>query len=342
MKQLLFTLFLVTNISASAQRTIFVEPKSIFPFDPLTTYYVKESLAPVDTYVKAWRGEGEQIKLVVGDSSLCAGFRFYIANVDKTLLDSVLSYLNAESISTISPSSLPPWPNGTIYNFPASKDFITHFDADIERVKRFFATPIAILDSAATFDPYAPSQFSQLFHSFQLQISGADLSLFAPPFMSATLPSEIFVKTIFNIFRFDNDLVVVSLKGGEIKELLEKFYGARYFTLTSERSDLLAHRAPAYLNASLAGAKYEVDLTRQRGSRILNLGLETDTIYSVAMNSYAARELKVKSNMGNYKTLFINYLRADFKTKNSEQWKLKPERWVEKIKLREMSSIFGK
>lgn len=329
---------------AAAQKAVYVAPAAIFPFDPLRSTYSKQSLSPVDTYVRAWRAEGQDVRLTVCDTSLSDGYKIYLDLVDSTLLHRALVYIGGSIAThdTISKSDTLPPPNETLYDFPQSREFLTAFDADIERVKRFFATPLRILDSTARFDPYAPNDFSRLFHSFQLDVSGADLSIFAPPTFDAKLPTEIFIKTIYNLFYFDNELVTVRLSGREVKVLLEKIYSSRYFTLKSDRSDLLNYRAPAFMHSSLAGAHYEIDLTRHQGDRVVSLALQVDTIYSVVLNSFAAKEFKVLVKLGDYKSLLIKYLQGEIKTANRENWQLKPQRWVGEIKLREMETIFGK
>lgn len=337
MRQLLILLLIAAIPTVAAQRTVEVAPEAIFPFDPLSGRYVKHSLAPVATYIAAWREEGSEVMVSVSDSALSAGYRIYLDVVDSTLMDRVRHYLDAKKSDTLaSPIT------EAIYEFPQSREFLSHFDSDIERVKRFFATPLAIRDSAAMFDPYAPSDFSRLFHDFQLTATMADLSLFAPTTLDATIARELFVKTIFSLFPFDNQLTVIQLSGREIRALLEKIYSTRYFTLKNDRSDLLRHRLPAYLHSSLAGVLYDVNLTKPEGERIENLSLEPDTIYSIATNSFAARDIKQKVHYGDYKTLLIKYLQNQRIPKSSEKWTLKPERWVREIKLREIDTIFGK
>lgn len=336
-RQLLILLLIAAIPTVAAQRTVEVAPAAIFPFDPLSGRYVKHSLAPVATYIAAWREAGSEVRVSVSDSALAKAYRLYLDIEDSTLMVRVLEYLNAQKSDTIIQPAI-----DALYEFPQSREFLSHFDPDIERIKRFFATPLAIRDSAVVFDPYAPSDFSRLFHAFQLTASGADLSLFAPATLDAQIPQQLFIKTIFSLFPFDNQMTVIKLRGREVKVMLEKIYSTRYFTLRNDRSDLLRHRLPAYLHSSLAGASYEVDLTKSEGERIENLSLEPDTIYSIATNSFAARDIEQQVHLGDYKTLLIKYLQIPHIVKSDEQWRLKPERWAREIKLREMGTIFGK
>lgn len=316
------------------QRVVRVAPVALFPFDPLSTRYVHESLAPVVSYVEAWRNEGEKIDLRISRQKLGKGYKLYFKLEDSTLYNRVLTYLSAldDGSDTVIVEVI----SGGVYEFPRSRSFLDHFNTDIERIKRFYATPITILDTTLLFDPYSPGDYSQMMHAFQLRATSADLSLFAPPKLNVKLDKELYIRSVFNMFYYDNDLVVINLKGFEIRKILEEIYGARYFTLRDAQSDLLAINLPPSMHISLAGASFTVNLARRKGSRIEELTLKADTIYSVAMNSHLAKRYgKALVNKGDYKLLFINYLRNRTDIQKPEQWSLKPERWVKVIKERE-------
>lgn len=276
------------------------------------------------------------VELIINDSLLSKGYKAYIALEDSTLLDRVLTYLNASITSDDTSEIYSP----KIYDFPQSRDFMKYFASDIEHIKRFYSTPLRKFSSNQQFNPYAPSNFSSLMHDFQLSASGADLSVFAPPRLDAAFAEELYLGSVLSLFYFDNQLVTVNLTGLEIKNLLEDIYGARYYTLKNLQSDLLRTTLPASMHGSLAGAYYTVNLTKNRGHKIEDLELDRRTIYSVVMNSFAAGKLdKPMHEVGEYKYLLIKYLQDSKNIENRESWRLKPERWVEEIKARESLQI---
>ncbi|MEG0601638.1 MAG: 5'-nucleotidase C-terminal domain-containing protein [Mucinivorans sp.] len=333
---LFISLASVAQSVASNERVVNVAPRAIFPFDPLSGRYVKESLASVVTYVESWRADGTAINLTLYDTLLSDGYKIYNLTEDSTLIARVLTYINATITSSDTSGIYRP----SIYDFPQSRTFLTHFSSDIEHIKRFFATPITRFSAPKHFDPYAPNEFSNLMHDYQITASGAELSIFAPTKLDNNFDEEVFISSIYNLFYYDNQLVTVNLTGREIKLLLEKIYDARYYTLRGVESDLLHTTLPPSMHSSLAGTPYTVNLTRGRGAKIEDLTLNPKKIYSVAMNSFAASKLgKAMIYVGSYKMLLIKYLQHLATPKIQENWCMKPERWVNEIKKRESLQI---
>ena len=329
MRKLFVLFFLFCFCAAQAQK--FVAPQSLFGFDPLNNRYVPHHLAPVATYLAEWRKERPELTLAVSDSLLDPATKYYLNHVDTTLYHRILTYLNATKTSKPTPTQ-----DSSLYSFPSSRPFLDFFDGDMQAMRRFFATPIARFDTVVAFDPYAPSPLSQLFHVFQLETSRADLSLWAPPRLDASLGPELYIKDIYWLLRYPNTLVVVELSGKEIKALLEETNSRRYHTLRSPQSDLLNTNLPPSMHQSLAGLPYRVDLTKPKGRRIDAPGLEPNRIYTVTLNSYAAQKLGKKTiELGDYNTLLINYIKRKNVPENPEKWRLGPERWSEEIKARE-------
>lgn len=329
MRPFLPLLLLVSLCAHAQQPPVHIAPRSLFGFEPLNNRYQPHNLAPVATYITEWRKEQPNRSLIVCDSLLDPATQYYLKNIDTTLYDRILTYLNA-SDSTSKPST----PDSAYYTFPASRDFLGAFDADIQKMRRWFATPLAVWDTAKTFDPYAPSALSQYLHSFQLDASGAELSLWAPARLDAELAAEPYAKEVFYLLRYNNRLVVVELTGKEVQALLEKIYTRRFYTLRSVQSDLLNTHLPPSMHQSLAGLPYQVNLaTRKVAAPTLN----PTRYYRVAMNSYAASKLgKPMQEIDDYNTLLINYIRSKNQPQPKEQWTLAPERWVGEIKAREI------
>lgn len=336
MKRIFFAFFLFFSIVAAAQKRVTVIADGLFPFDPISGRYVARSIAPAVTYVEAWRAEGQVVDVKVIDS-LSFGYRHYCQQVDTTLKNRVLSYLDAkvETDTTIRPVD--------ISGFPQDQLFLQSFDSDIERIKRYFATPLRLFDTSAVYDPYAPCDFMALFHTFQIESSSADLSIVAPPRLEVMLQKECYIKHIDNMLRFENELVVVRLSGSQIKKIMEESYARKFYQVRVEESDLLRIFTPAYLYQSISSVPHTINLTKPAGRRIENWPLADNTIYSVAFNSFAARQLPIDRKIGDYKTLMINWLKTtDNPFLVRENFQLQPARIVEKIVEREVRTIFGK
>ncbi len=339
-KIFIFSLFLlhISLIEVTAQRRVTVKVESIFSFSPLGDWYSKNSLSPVATYIKAWREDEPKTELYVLDS-LDWGYRHYLECVDGTLLNRVLEYLGAEQISEIDSTIRV----SDLSDFASSKSFEEHFNQDIWAIKRYFATPIAKFDSTIKYNAYGDSNFQSLFHTFQCEVAGTEISLFAPPKLDAQLQNELYIKDIASLLYFENNLVVVELTGKELKGLLEDTFAKRYYQIKNIQSDMLRFRTPAYLHVGIGGVEFTLNLTKPKGRKIENWSLDDNTIYRVALNSFLARNLKITQNLGNYKSLLIDWIRrTDNHFKAHEKMHIEPQRIVKAIKLREYETIFGK
>ncbi len=326
---------LALSSSVTAQRRVDVSIEGLFAFDPLTGYYCKESLPSVATYIEAWRQESEVLLYI--DNRLSWGYRHYCSEVDTTLLLRVSEYLGGEILPRVDSSYL-----RDISDFPQSRAFNAHFASDIEAIKRYFATPIHRFDSVLSYNPYGDSDFESLFHTFQCDITGADISLFSPPSLTAILPSELYIRQLVELLYFDNELVVVQLSGRQLRDILERSYSTRYYTVKSSSDDLLRINSSHYYHISISDTPHTVNLAKKRGNRVENWKLEADKLYLVALNSFLAKDFEVLRNFGDYKDLIIEWLKV-----NNNRFSrriladLQPKRVVDKIIERESLSIFG-
>ncbi len=337
MKPILLTLLFFASLCATAQRRIDVVMEGFFPFDPVNGYYLKNSLAPVHTYMEDWRRDEPGLRLCVADS-LSWGYRHYCTSVDTTLLPRVMEYLGG-SVASVGDTTLRV---RDLSDFPQSHSFLDYFASDIQAVKRYFATPLRTFDTVLHYSPYEGNDFEALFHTFQVEVGGADFSFFAPPGFDAKIPRELYIKDVAGLLYYDNDLVVVELSGAQLKELMERSYGRRYYTLSWEEDDLLRFRTPAYLHTSLCGVPHTVNLSKRVGRRVENWGLESKRIYRVAMNSFLARDFKVLLNKGDYKELIIRWLKeCENPLRERTQSSLQPARIIEKVRSREEDKIFS-
>lgn len=328
MRVLLFILLLLP-VAASGQSTrqVGVDCRALFPFEPLSGRYVAGSLSQVAEYVAQWR-DVDSISLTISPR-LTLGYELYEALVDSTLSGRVLGYFSPVVIDSVK----------SVVDFnkmPHSRKFLDYFDSDIQRIKRFFATPIAtLIDSLPIGDSYyGASAFASLFHRFQMEVSGASVSFFAPPAESGLLKKEIYIKDVYSLFRFSNDLVVCDMRGSQIKDYLTTVYNKRYYKMESENSDLVRRRTPYYLHSSAAGVSYRVNLTK---GRIEDFSLHPDSVYKVVTNSFEAKKMGASQSFGDYRILLIKWL-IKCQVVNAEiveRWSLAPERWVDVATKRE-------
>jgi 2',3'-cyclic-nucleotide 2'-phosphodiesterase (5'-nucleotidase family) len=135
-----------------------------------------------------------------------------------------------------------------------------------------------------------------LIQAVQQRAAGADLSLASAFTLDARLgPGPVSVARIAQLYPYENTLRALRLSGAQVRAVLE--HSARYFVVREGAAgglDVGADpRIPGYNYDILAGAEYEIDLSRPIGSRITRLDVggravqPTDS-FTVAVNSYRA------------------------------------------------------
>lgn len=196
----------------------------------------------------------------------------------------------------------------------ASNDFMQHFSEDMQIIRDFVNEPITFLDTTlASQDAFwGKSAFLDLVHHEQLNRTGAQLSFTAPlGFNNRLEKGTLYVRDMFNLYRFENFLYAMQLSGSEIDDYLEFSY-ARWFQtmqssddhalrfrkndegdyLVSEEYDSYVLYGRYYNYDAAAGIDYTVDLREPEGERVTISGFTNgepfykDSIYQVALNSY--------------------------------------------------------
>ena len=184
-------------------------------------------------------------------------------------------------------------------------DFRQRFAEDSAVIMQYVSRPVArFTRSVSSVDAlFGDSPFMGLIHTVQLQLSGAQISFAAPLSLSSHIDKgEIHVRDLFKLYRFENLLYTMRLRGSEIKDYLEYSYGMWFNTMHSPQDDLLKYRedgkgkhrlaAPYYGFDSAAGIKYVVDVRKPAGKRVTILSMADGTPfdpakwYTVALNSY--------------------------------------------------------
>ena len=131
-----------------------------------------------------------------------------------------------------------------------------------------------------------------LINKVQLEASGADVSaaaLFADT--SDIKVGDINYGTIFGIYKFDNTLYRVKVTGAELKAYMEWSAECYNQWVPGDLSISFDPEYPGYLYDMFAGVDYEIDLSKPKGERIVNVvfqgkPLADDQELTLAVNNY--------------------------------------------------------
>lgn len=191
---------------------------------------------------------------------------------------------------------------------PVDEDFMDYFKADIDGINNFVNKKIGEFGATITSQEcfFGSSAFTDLILNLQLQITGADISFNAPLSMSATIKrGPVYMSDMFNLYKYENQLYVMRLKGCEIRKHLEMSYDQWVNTMQTaddhllllEESEWNGETRLRFKNMtfnfdSAAGIEYEVDVTKPDGQKVRILQMSDGTPfdeekwYKVAVNSY--------------------------------------------------------
>lgn len=160
------------------------------------------------------------------------------------------------------------------------------FRSDFEAVKAFTNRKIGelatVLDGRGSNDGMC--DYMNMLHTVQLEASGADISFSAP--LSDRLhiePRTIIYNDMMELYRFENKMNVIAMKGSEIKSYLEYSYDG-----------WLNGHTPSFNHDSAGGLVYKVDASKPFGERVDIISLagggafEPEAVYNVALTSYRA------------------------------------------------------
>ncbi|MCD4833627.1 MAG: 5'-nucleotidase C-terminal domain-containing protein [Bacteroidales bacterium] len=198
--------------------------------------------------------------------------------------------------------------------YKADSLFNLEFKNEFNEVKEFVSKEVGVFENSIYTHKalYGPSEFIDLIHQIQLEISNADISFAAPlSFNSVIKEGPVYVRDMFKLYRFENFLYTINLTGEEIDKYLEYSFANWFNTMTNENDHLLLFKLDKngnpeysekynsylllnnYYNFDVAsGIKYVVDITRPVNDKVTIISLSnddqfyTDSTYSVAVNSY--------------------------------------------------------
>lgn len=270
-------------------------------------------------------------------------------------------------------------------DYGVSEEFMKHFTSQYEAVQNFVSKKIGTFTESISARPafFGPSAFIDLIHRIQLDITGADISFTAPlSFDAEIMKGEVYVSDMFNLYKYENMLYVMTLSGKEIKDYLEDSYYLWTNQMKSPNDHLLwfkeklkegaADRAAlqnfSFNFDSAAGIIYTVDVTKPRGEKITIISMADSTpfrmeeTYKVALNSYRGNgggelltkgagipqeELKDRIIFSTDKDLRFYLMQYIEKKKiiNPQalnQWKFIPEEWTVLGAKRDYDLLFKK
>ncbi len=191
---------------------------------------------------------------------------------------------------------------------PVDEDYMQHFAASIEAVRHFIDRKIGsfkkTISSRDAF--FGSSAFTDYIHQLQMEHTGADISFTAPfTFDSEIKAGPVYMSDMFKLYRFENQIYMLRMKGSEIRKHLEMSYDLWTNTMTSADDHIMLlnssstndNQRSGFQNFtfnfdSAAGIDYEVDVTKPNGSKVRILKMSNgkpfseDAWYKVAMNSY--------------------------------------------------------
>lgn len=191
---------------------------------------------------------------------------------------------------------------------PIDEDYMAFFKTQYDDVRNFVDEQIGTFETTIYSRDafFGPSAFIDYIHLMQLEETGADVSLTAPlTFNSVIKAGPVYMSDMFKLYRYENHIYLLRMKGSEIRKHLEMSYDLWANTMTSpdDHALLLADQTVndkqrmGFKNLSFnfdsaAGIDYIVDVTKPDGQKVTILQLsdgrpfDENAWYKVAMSSY--------------------------------------------------------
>lgn len=188
-------------------------------------------------------------------------------------------------------------------NYTPDQDFLNEFAGEANDIKDFVNETIGFFSKSISsrMAYFGDSEFMDMIHEAQLNVSNADISFAAPLSFSSYIDSgQVIMADMFKLYRFENLLYTMELSGNEIDAYLEYSYDLWLNEMQNKNDHMLEFKEgekgklahPYYNFDSAEGISYTVDLTKPSGDKVtitqLSSGEEflPDNKYKVAINSY--------------------------------------------------------
>ncbi|SFG11549.1 bifunctional UDP-sugar hydrolase/5'-nucleotidase [Prevotella sp. KH2C16] len=271
-----------------------------------------------------------------------------------------------------------------VSDLPIDEGFMQRFKHEYREVDKFVNKKIGkFQNTISTRDSYfGSSAFNDLILNLSLKITGADVAFNAPLAFDAEIKKgPVRVADMFNLYKFENQLYVMSLTGEEIRRHLEMSYDQWVNTMKSPEDHLLLlspdtrddQQRLGFQNYtfnfdSAAGIDYEVDVTKPDGHKVRILRMSNGQpfdeakYYKVAINSYRGNgggelltkgagipqeELKNRIVWSSEKDQRYYLMEEIEKTKAmapaaNNNWRFIPDEWVRPAAERDREILFNK
>ncbi|MBE0551124.1 MAG: bifunctional metallophosphatase/5'-nucleotidase [Ignavibacterium sp.] len=199
-------------------------------------------------------------------------------------------------------------------NYAPDAMFMSRYKNNFEEAKNYVSRPVGeFSEMISSRDAmFGPSKFVDLIHTIQLDLTDADVSFSAPLSFNAKIDKgTVYVKDMFELYRYENLLYTMELTGQEIKDYLEFSYANWFNQMKNENDHLLKFKLDEngnitysertkspeleerYYNfESAAGIDYVVDIIKPIGEKLTinnfsnGNAFDLNTKYKVAVNSY--------------------------------------------------------
>lgn len=198
--------------------------------------------------------------------------------------------------------------NQSVKSLEVDEEYMQHFAKDIARIDGFVSRKIG--ENAQTMSTrdcfFGNSAFTDYIHEMLLEQTGADISFNAPLAFDAQIAEgAVHVSDLFNLYKYENQIYVLRMRGSEIRKHLEYSYDHWVNTMKSADDHIMLLNAGSrndnqrfgFKNLtfnfdSACGIDYVVDVTQPDGLKVKILGMSDGTPfdeqkwYKVAMSSY--------------------------------------------------------
>lgn len=261
--------------------------------------------------------------------------------------------------------------------------FVNQFKPQADEVKQFVSKKIGTFKHTIyTKDSYfGSSAFNDLIANLELSITGADIAFNAPlSFNDSIKAGDVTMADMFKLYKYENQLYVMRLRGDEVRKHLEMSYDQWVGTMKSKDDHLLLldnrtvgdQQRLGFKNFSFnfdaaAGIDYVVDVTKPDGQKVHILRMsdgrpfDENKWYKVAINSYRAngggelltRGAGIPKDSLAERTIWQSeldqryYLMKEIEKagtldpKPNNNWKFVPEEWTIPAAQRDRKLLFG-
>lgn len=139
------------------------------------------------------------------------------------------------------------------------------------------------------------SPLADFFNNIQLTYSGAELAVTSLANDAVGLPKKLLRRDLFAAYPYQNTFLVMEITGAKLRESIER--SAEYLTYENDElvvsEQFLKPKVEHYNYDFYTGVEFEVDYSREVGSRVLELtrdgkNISDDDVFTICVNNYRA------------------------------------------------------